>query len=127
MFVNRLWKLFFGAGLSKSLDDFGGQGEPPTHPELLDWLAVEFVESGWDVKHMVKLIVTSRTYRQSSRRDAGAARTRPRATGCSPGRRGSGSTPSSSATTPWPSAGCSSRDVGGPSVKPYQPAGYCGT
>src|SRR5262249_25229099 len=66
VFVNRLWYLFFGVGLSKSLDDFGGQGESPVHPELLDTLAVEFVESGWDVKHMVKLILTSRAYRQAS-------------------------------------------------------------
>jgi Protein of unknown function (DUF1553)/Protein of unknown function (DUF1549)/Planctomycete cytochrome C len=66
VFVNRLWYLFFGVGLSKSLEDFGGQGEPPVHPELLDNLAMEFVESGWDIKHMVKLMVTCRAYRQSS-------------------------------------------------------------
>ena len=66
VFVNRLWKLFFGTGLSKVLDDVGAQGEPPTHPELLDRLAVEFIESGWDIKHMVKLIALSNTYRQSS-------------------------------------------------------------
>jgi hypothetical protein len=57
----------FGRGLSASLDDFGGQGEAPSHPELLDNLAVEFVNSGWDVKHMLKLIAMSRAYRQSSR------------------------------------------------------------
>ncbi|MEZ6072796.1 MAG: PSD1 and planctomycete cytochrome C domain-containing protein [Pirellulales bacterium] len=66
VYVNRLWKLFFGTGLSKVLDDVGSQGEWPTHPALLDWMAVEFVESGWDVKHMVRLIVTSSAYRQSS-------------------------------------------------------------
>ncbi|MFK7735308.1 MAG: PSD1 and planctomycete cytochrome C domain-containing protein [Pirellulaceae bacterium] len=66
VFVNRIWKLFFGTGLSKTLDDFGSQGESPTHPELLDRLALEFVESGWDVKHLVRLIVLSETYRQSS-------------------------------------------------------------
>ena len=66
VFVNRLWKLFFGAGLSKVLDDVGSQGEPPTHPELLDALAVEFMDSGWDVKHMIRLLVSSKTYRQSS-------------------------------------------------------------
>lgn len=65
-FVNRLWKQFFGVGLSPQVDDLGAQGEWPTHPELLDWLAVEFIESGWDVKHMVKLIVMSDAYRQSS-------------------------------------------------------------
>ena len=64
--VNRIWYLFFGSGLSKSLDDFGGQGEPPVHPKLLDNLAVEFVESGWDVKHLVRQIVLSKSYRQSS-------------------------------------------------------------
>jgi hypothetical protein len=66
VYVNRLWKTFFGTGLSKVLDDVGSQGEWPTHPALLDWLAVEFVESGWDMKHMTRLIVTSATYRQSS-------------------------------------------------------------
>ena len=66
VFVNRLWSLFFGHGLSRSLDDTGSQGEMPTHPALLDWLAVEFVESGWDIKHLVRLIVNSETYRQSS-------------------------------------------------------------
>lgn len=66
VFVNRLWKLYFGIGLAKNLDDFGKQGEIPVHPELLDWLADEFMRSGWDVKHMVRLIVTSRCYRQSS-------------------------------------------------------------
>src|SRR5262245_562799 len=66
VFVNRLWRQFFGTGLSKTLDDLGSQGEWPTHPELLDWLAAEFVQSGWDVKHMIRTIVTSATYRQSS-------------------------------------------------------------
>ena len=66
VFVNRLWKLFHGHGLSRSLEDFGAQGEAPDHPELLDWLGVEFIDSGWDVKHMIKLLVLSRTYRQSS-------------------------------------------------------------
>jgi len=64
--ANRFWFLFFGAGLSPSLDDFGGQGQPPTHPELLDALALEFVEHGWDVKHLIKLMVMSRAYRQAS-------------------------------------------------------------
>ena len=66
VFVNRLWYLLFGSGLSSTLDDTGSQGEWPTHPGLLDWLAVEFVESDWDVKHIVRLIVTSSAYRQSS-------------------------------------------------------------
>ena len=66
VFANRWWAMMFGEGLSRVLDDFGGQGQPPTHPELLDRLAIEFVESGWDVRHMLRLIVTSATYRQSS-------------------------------------------------------------
>ncbi len=66
VFANRIWRLFFGKGISSRLDDLGAQGEPPVHPELLDWLAVEFMESGWDVKRLVKLIATSRTYRQTS-------------------------------------------------------------
>ena len=121
--MNRLWKLFFGQGLSRTLDDLGSQGEWPTHPELLDWLAVEFVESGWDVKHLVRMLVTSATYRQASRASP-ELRERDPTTGCSRGRRASGSTPRWSATTRWPSAACSSRRIGGPSVKPYQPAGY---
>ncbi|WP_169974450.1 PSD1 and planctomycete cytochrome C domain-containing protein [Tautonia rosea] len=66
VFVNRLWNHFFGRGLSRSLDDTGLQGELPSHPELLDWLAVEFIESGWDIKHLIRLIVTSKAFRQSS-------------------------------------------------------------
>lgn len=65
--VNRLWQSFFGTGLVATAEDFGSKGEPPTHPELLDWLATEFIRTGWDVKHMVRLLVTSATYRQSSR------------------------------------------------------------
>lgn len=64
--VNRYWQLIFGEGLVRTPNDFGLQGELPTHPELLDWLAVRFIESGWDVKALLKLIVTSSTYRQSS-------------------------------------------------------------
>ena len=68
--VNRLWAKVFGRGIVASAEDFGRQGDAPTHPELLDWLAVEFVEGGWSIKNFVRLIVTSATYRQSSRRSS---------------------------------------------------------
>ncbi|MEO7652649.1 MAG: DUF1553 domain-containing protein, partial [Bryobacteraceae bacterium] len=64
--VNRFWQGYFGTGLVKTAEDFGSQGEPPVHPELLDWLATEFMRAGWDVKAMQKLIVMSATYRQAS-------------------------------------------------------------
>ena len=64
--MNRLWKLYFGQGLSKTVEDLGTQGEWPTHPELLEWLSVEFRDSGWNMKQMIRLIVTSETYRRSS-------------------------------------------------------------
>ena len=65
--INRVWQRVFGDGLVRTPEDFGYQGEQPTHPELLDWLAVELRESGWDLKHMLRLMVTSRTFRQDSR------------------------------------------------------------
>jgi Protein of unknown function (DUF1553)/Protein of unknown function (DUF1549)/Planctomycete cytochrome C len=65
--VNRLWSLLFGRGICASVDDFGGQGTFPTHPDLLDWLATEFVQSGWDIKHTVRLIVNSEAYKRSSK------------------------------------------------------------
>ena len=72
--VNRFWQEVFGTGFAKTAEDFGSQGEAPSHPELLDWLAVEFRESGWDVKKLFKLMVMSSTYRQSARVHAGEAR-----------------------------------------------------
>jgi hypothetical protein len=68
--VNRYWQNYFGIGLVKSSENFGTQGDPPTHPELLDWMATEFMRSGWDVRAMQRLIVTSATYRQSSKTTA---------------------------------------------------------
>lgn len=67
VFVNRIWKLFFGAGLSRRLDDLGAQGEPPSHPLLLDFMAGRFIDSGWNVKQLIKTIVMSETYRQTSK------------------------------------------------------------
>jgi hypothetical protein len=64
--VNRLWKLYYGTGLSKVLIDIGSRGEVPQNQELLDWLAVEFMDNGWDIRHMIRLMVTSKAYRQSS-------------------------------------------------------------
>ena len=66
VFVNRVWKLLFGSGLSRRVDDLGAQGEPPSHPQLLEYLAGRFVDSGWDVKSLIKVILMSETYRQSS-------------------------------------------------------------
>ena len=64
--VNYIWSHLFGRGIVTTMDDFGTQGQPPTHPDLLDWLAVEFIESGWDRKRLIRTIVHSATYRQSS-------------------------------------------------------------
>ena len=69
--VNRFWRDIFGTGIVKTTEDFGAQGERPSHPQLLDWLAVEFMESGWDVKRLIKTIVMSNTYRQESGRQTG--------------------------------------------------------
>jgi hypothetical protein len=66
VFVNRLWQMHFGTGIVDTVEDFGTQGSNPSNPALLDWLAIEFVQSGWDIRHMQKLIVMSATYRQSS-------------------------------------------------------------
>jgi hypothetical protein len=68
--VNRFWQMYFGHGIVKTQEDFGVQGEPPVHPELLDWLATEFIRTGWDIRAMQRLIVTSATYRQSSKMTA---------------------------------------------------------
>jgi hypothetical protein len=64
--VNRLWQEVFGIGIVETSEEFGNQGDPPSHPELLDWLSIEYIQSGWDTKHMLKLMVMSSTYQQSS-------------------------------------------------------------
>jgi hypothetical protein len=123
VFVNRLWMLTFGQGIVKSVDDFGTQGSFPTHPELLDWLAVEFMDSGWDVKHVLRLIVRSNTYRQSS---AAGRKLRERDPGNAwLARQGRFRLDAEAVRdNALAVSGLLSRKVGGPSVKPYQPAGY---
>jgi cytochrome c553 len=123
VFVNRLWQLFFGQGLVKSLEDFGSQGEWPAHPELLDWLATEFMASGWNVKHVVKLIVMSGTYRQSSQPTAEQKERDPynRLLARQARFRLDAEFVRDSALS---ISELLSPHVGGPSVKPYQPAGY---
>ena len=122
-FVNRIWKLFFGNGLSRRLDDLGGQGETPTHPELLDYLSAEFMAKDWDVKWLVKTLVSSGTYRQSSlvsadlRRDDPANRLYARQ---SRFRLDAEFVRDSALSI----SNLLSETLGGRSVKPYQPAGY---
>lgn len=116
-FVNRLWKLLFGSGLCKTLDDLGTQGEWPVHQELLDWLAVEFMDSGWDVKHLVRTIVLSNTYRQAASSKDADNRLLVR----QPRFRLDAELVRDNALA---IAGLLSPRVGGPSALPYQPGGY---
>src|SRR5690606_25706412 len=121
--MNRLWAMFFGTGLSAIVDDLGSQGELPSHPELLNWLAVEFRESGWDLKHMVRLLVTSETYRQSSSLQSAALAVDPanRLLASQNPRRLEAEFVRDNALA---IAGLLRLDeIGGPSVKPYQPDG----
>ncbi len=123
VFVNRLWKMFFGTGLSKVLDDLGSQGEPPANQELLDWLAVEFVESGWDVRHIVKTMLLSDAYRRSSEPSDELLAEDPynRLHGRQTMSRLDAEFVRDNALAV---SGLLSRAMGGPSVKPYQPEGY---
>ena len=121
--VNRFWQMYFGTGIVKTQEDFGVQGEPPVHPELLDWLATEFVRTGWDVKAMQRAIVTSATYRQSSSVTAELRETRSGEPAAGARVRDSASRPKRSATRRSRRAGCSTSEIGGPSVLPYQPKG----
>jgi len=122
-FVNRLWNQYFGTGLSAVVDDLGLQGEYPSHPELLDWLSVQFVESGWDVKAMVRLIVTSATYRQKSDYRAELRDIDPtnRWLAAHPARRLGAEFVRDNALF---AAGLLNTEIGGPSAHPYQPEGY---
>jgi hypothetical protein len=123
VFVNRLWMLFYGQGIVKTLDDFGAQGAWPTHPDLLDWLAVEFRESGWNVRHMIKLIVTSSTYRQTSTANEALRQRDPYNQLLA--RQGRWRLDAELVRdNALAVSGLLQRQVGGPSVKPYQPAGY---
>jgi hypothetical protein len=122
VFVNRMWQEFFGRGFVKTTADFGMQGELPTHPELLDWLAVDFSEHGWDMKRLIKQFVMSATYRQSSKVSKEKLKMDPLNIYWSYAPR-----------VRYPaeivrdmllvSSGLLNRSIGGPSVKPYQPPG----
>jgi hypothetical protein len=120
--VNRFWQSLFGIGLVKTAEDFGVQGEMPPQRELLDWLAAEFMESGWDVKHLIKLIVTSETYQRSSQFSAHASQLDPENRLLARGPR--------FRLPSWmlrdqalALSGLLNPKLGGPSVKPYQPEG----
>jgi hypothetical protein len=120
--MNRLWEMLFGTGLVRTSEDFGHQGEWPSHPELLDWLAVEFREGGWDVQKMLKLMVTSSTYRQSSRVRPEVKERDPdnRLLAYFPRRRLLAEQIRDQALFV---SGLLVEKMGGPSVKPYQPMG----
>ncbi len=121
--VNRLWKIYFGAGLARKLDDLGAQGEPPSHPEVLDFLAARLIDSGWDIKQLIRTIVNTQTYQRTSL--------------------ASESTQAKDPQNRWLArqgrfrldaelvrdnalavSGLLVKQVGGRSVKPYQPPGY---
>ena len=123
-FVNRIWNVYFGRGISKNLDDLGGQGQPPTHPELLDWLAVEFRDGGWDVKRTVKMILMSEAYRQSSFVNADSESLDPGNQLFSRQGRWRIDAEFVRDTALQLSGLLVSEQIGGKSVKPYQPAGY---
>lgn len=122
VYVNRIWNELFGRGLVKTSGDFGMQGELPSHPELLDWLAVEFRESGWDIKKLIRLIVTSSTYRQSAQKASDKFQKDPDNKYYSffPRLRLSAELQRDLLLT---ASGILNPEIGGPSVKPYQPKG----
>jgi hypothetical protein len=120
--VNRFWQMYFGTGLVKTVEDLGTQGEWPSHPELLDWLATEFIHSGWNVKALQKLIVTSATYRQSSKITPAHFQKDPenRLLARAPRLRWPAETIRDQALA---ASGLLVERLGGPSVKPYQAQG----
>ncbi|TLV03281.1 DUF1553 domain-containing protein [Dyadobacter luticola] len=120
--VNHLWQNFFGIGLVKTTEDFGNQGEMPSHPELLDWLSVTFRESGWDIKKMNKMIVMSATYRQDSRTSKEVRERDPenRLLSHGPANRMSAEMIRDNALL---ASGLLNKKIGGKSIKPYQPDG----
>lgn len=123
VFVNRLWYLMYGVGLSSSLGDFGGQGEPPVHPELLDALAIDFYEHDWDIKRMLKQMVMTAAYQQSSEASPEARERDPYNrlyTHQSRHRLPAEMIRDNALAV----SGLLNLEYGGPSVKPYQPAGY---
>ncbi|HEV8130610.1 MAG TPA: DUF1553 domain-containing protein, partial [Acidobacteriota bacterium] len=120
--VNRYWQMYFGQGIVKTSEDFGFQGEAPVHPELLDWLATEFIRSGWDVRAMQRLIVTSATYRQSSKVTAELLEKDPenRLLARGPRFRLPAEMIRDGALA---ASGLLNKEIGGPGVSPYQPKG----
>lgn len=122
VYVNRVWAMIFGNGIVLTAEDFGSQGALPTHPELLDWLTVDFVEHGWDIKYLVKKIVMSATYKQSSAISPEKKKLDPENIFLARGPRfrlGAEEIRDYILTT----SGLLNDEVGGPSVKPYQPPG----
>jgi hypothetical protein len=120
--VNRFWKMFFGNGIVKTVEEFGAQGEWPSHPELLDWLAVDFQENGWDTKRLIKMMLMSETYQQSSRATAKQLEIDPenRLLSHGPRFRLQGEFVRDQALA---LSGLLVPTIGGPGVKPYQPEG----
>ncbi len=129
--VNRLWRLFYGQGIARSLEESGSQGHLPTHPELLDWLAAEFQSpaspdhkvGGWDIRHLIRLMVTSSAYRQSSV-ETPAIRERDPANRLLARQSRERLDAEFVRDTALAVSGLLNREIGGPSVKPYQPRGY---